>query len=170
MTATITIHGGLTAAPELRYTQAGKPVCSGSVASTDRYRDRQTGEWKDGKKLYLRWTAWDQIAENIAASGLDKGAQVAITGKLHTREYEDREGVRRTSTELEVTDFAVSLRRATAQVARNAPRDASGGAHAPSQGFQATPPAEAPQTPVQDSWSSTAPDSWGVPNDGEAPF
>ena len=118
MTATITVHGGLTAAPELRYSTSGVPMCSGTVASTDRYLDRQSNEWRDGKTLYVRWTAFKDLAENIAASMLDKGAQVTVTGKLHTREYEDRDGNKRSSTELEVTDFAVSLKRATAQVTR----------------------------------------------------
>ena len=118
MTATITIHGGLTSQPELRYSQAGVAICSGTVASTDRYLDKQTNEWKDGKSLYVRWSAFKDAAENIAASNLDKGAQVVVTGKLITRSYEDRDGVKRSSTELEVIDFAVSLKRATAQVTR----------------------------------------------------
>lgn len=118
MTATITVHGGLTSTPDLRYSQSGVAICSGTVASTDRYMDRQTNEWRDGKTLYARWSAFKDLAEHIAASNLDKGSQVVVTGKLHTREYEDREGVKRTSTELEVTDFAVSLKRATAQVTR----------------------------------------------------
>lgn len=118
MTATITVQGGLTAAPELRYSQSGIAIASGTVASTDRYLDKQTNEWKDGRKLYLRWSAFKDLAENIAASSLDKGAQVTVTGRLMTREYEDRDGVKRSSTELEVTDFAVSLKKATAVVTR----------------------------------------------------
>lgn len=118
MTATITVHGGLTSPPELRFSQAGVAIAGGSIASTDRYLDKQTNDWKDGKKLYLRWSAFKELAENIAASNLDKGSQVVITGKLVTREYQDRDGQSRSSTELEVTDFAVSLKRATAQVSR----------------------------------------------------
>ena len=127
MTATITVQGGLTAAPEMRYSQAGVPIASGTVASTDRYMDRQTNEWRDGKKLFVRWSAFKDLAENIAASMLDKGAQVTVTGKLHTREYEDREGNKRSSMELEVTDFAVSLKRATAQVTRTTSQGGQGG-------------------------------------------
>ena len=132
MTATITVQGGLTAAPEMRYSQAGVPIASGTVASTDRYMDRQSNEWRDGKKLFVRWSAFKDLAENIAASMLDKGAQVTVTGKLHTRDYEDREGNKRSSMELEVTDFAVSLKRATAQVARVS---AGTGQGAPQTGF-----------------------------------
>lgn len=127
MTATITVHGGLVAAPELRFSQAGVAICSGTIASTDRYIDRQSNEWRDGKKLFVRWSAFKDLAENIAASMLDKGAQVTVTGKLHTREYEDREGNKRSSMELEVTDFAVSLKRATAQVTRTTSQGGQGG-------------------------------------------
>lgn len=95
MTATITVHGGLTAPVELRYSQSGVPIASGTVASTERYLDRKTNEWVDGKSLYVRFSAFKDIAENIAASQLDKGAQVVVTGKLHTRSYEDREGQKR---------------------------------------------------------------------------
>jgi single-strand DNA-binding protein len=120
MTEYITIHGGLTSAPELRYSQSGVAIVSGTVASTERYKNRDN-EWVDGKSLYLRYSAFKDIAENIGASNLDKGSQVVVTGKLHTREYEDREGAKRSSTELEVTDFAVSLRRAVADVTRSGP-------------------------------------------------
>lgn len=155
MSITISVPGGLTSAPELRYSQSGTPIASGSIASTERYLDRQTNEWKDGKKLYLRWSAFKELAENIAASQLDKGAQVTITGKLHTREYEDREGQKRSSTELEVTDFAVSLKKATAQVTRTA---STGGGQS------------RPQVPAQaDSWATQAPGAdaaWSTPAAG----
>lgn len=147
MTATITVQGGLTAAPEMRYSQAGVPIASGTVASTDRYMDRQTNEWKDGKKLFVRWSAFKDLAENIAASMLDKGAQVTVTGKLHTREYEDREGNKRSSMELEVTDFAVSLKRATAQVTRTTSQGSQGGPQTPNAGAGDTCPTQsAPAT------------------------
>lgn len=143
MTVTITINGGLTAPPELRYSQSGIAIANGTVASTDRYLDRQTNEWKDGKRLFLRWSAFKELAENIAASQLDKGAQVSITGKLHTREYEDREGQKRSSTELEVLDFSVSLKKATAQVTRAQS----------TQGGRSSAPAPASDEP----WTTTQP-------------
>lgn len=121
MTATITIHGGLTAPPELRYGQSGVAIAAGTIASTDRYLDRQTNEWRDGRSLYVRYSAFKELAENIAASGLDKGSQVVVTGKLHTRSYKDRDGNPKSVTELEVTDFAVSLKRAVAEVTKSGP-------------------------------------------------
>ncbi|WP_298745287.1 single-stranded DNA-binding protein [uncultured Microbacterium sp.] len=154
MTATITVHGGLTAQPELRYSSSGIAILGGTIASTDRYLDRQTNEWKDGKKLYLRWSAFKELAENIAASNLDKGAQVVITGKLVTREYQDRDGQSRSSTELEVTDFAVSLKRATAQVTRAASSGASAAGSGAGWGADTTPPVSQPQAGAQQ-WATT---------------
>ena len=116
MTQIITVHGGLTAEPELRFSQNGVAVLSGTVASTERYK--KGDEWVDGKKLFLRFSAFKDIAENVAASSLEKGCPVVLTGKLHTKEWEDRDGGKRSSLELEVTDFAVSLKRATASVTR----------------------------------------------------
>jgi single-strand DNA-binding protein len=151
MTATITIHGGLAAAPELWYSSAGTAIASGTIASTDRYLDRQTNEWRDGKKLFARWSAFKDLAEHIAASGLDKGSQVVITGKLHTREFEDRDGVKRTSTELEVTDFAVSLRRATVQVSRTASQQGQDARTAPPVSDE---PWTTPGAAQADAWST----------------
>lgn len=150
MTATITVQGGLTAQPELRYSQNGMPITSGTIASTDRYLDRKTNEWTDGKKLYLRWSAFKDLAEHIAASNLDRGSQVTITGKLHTREWEDRDGQKRSSTELEVIDFAVSLKRATVQVQR-----VESGQR---------------QQPADDSWATPQANTWSQDDSADTPF
>lgn len=147
MTESITIHGGLTAAPEIRYSQSGTAIASGTVASTDRYLDRQTNEWKDGKTLYLRYSAFKDLAENIGASSLEKGAQVVVTGKLHTRSYEDRDGQTRSSTELEVTDFAVSLRRAVTGVTRTGPAVSARTDRAEAAAFAAGDPWATPNVP-----------------------
>ena len=126
MTQIITVHGGLVAPPELKFTQGGTPFATFTVASSDRVQNRDTGKWEDGRdKLFLRCTAWGSIGENVAASGLVKGAQVAVTGKLHTREWE-QDGNRRSSNELKVIDFGVSLKHATASVTRAQ----QGGSHA----------------------------------------
>lgn len=156
MTATITVQGGLTAAPELRFSQSGTPIASGTVASTDRYMDRQSNEWRDGKKLFVRWSAFKELAENIAASMLDKGAQVTVTGKLHTREYETADGQKRSSTELEVTDFAVSLKRATAQVTRTERQAGQGGP-------------QTPNTGAGNDWAPPTPQAGGY-DDSSVPF
>ena len=127
MTQIITVHGGLVAIPEMRFTQSGTAFASFTVASSDRVQNRDTGKWEDGKdRLFLRGTAWGNLAENIAASNLEKGAQIAVTGKLLTREWE-QDGQKRSQVELKVNDFMVSLKHATAQVTRATQHGSGGG-------------------------------------------
>lgn len=160
MTVTITVVGGLTDAPEIRYSPNGIAIASGTIASTDRYLDKQTNEWRDGKKLFLRWSAFRDLAENVAGSNLQKGAQVSITGKLHTRQYTDRDNNPRSVTELEVHDFAVSLRFATAQVTRaQSSGGAQGGAGQPQTASDGSWPANPAGGGQADAWST--PGSFG---------
>ncbi|MGN2636536.1 single-stranded DNA-binding protein [Nocardia takedensis] len=64
----ITVIGNLTADPELRFTPAGVAVTNFTVASTPRFFDRNTNEWKDGEALFLRCGIWREAAENVAES------------------------------------------------------------------------------------------------------
>ena len=73
--AQMTLAGNLVEDPELRFTPAGQPVAKFRVASTPRYRDNATGEWKDGDSLFLTCTVWRQAAENVAES-LTRGMRV----------------------------------------------------------------------------------------------
>ena len=70
---TITVIGNLTDDPELRFTPSGAAVAKFRVASTPRFMDRQSNEWKDGDPLFLSCTVWRQAAENVAES-LQRGA------------------------------------------------------------------------------------------------
>lgn len=115
----ITVVGNATADPEMRYTQSGLPVVSLTIASTPRSFDRASGEWKDSDTLFLRCSAWRDLAEHIAGS-VTKGTRLIATGRLRQRSYQDREGNQRTSIELEVDEIGPSLRYATAQVTRAA--------------------------------------------------
>lgn len=113
----ITVVGNLTADPELRFTQSGQAVANFTIASTPRTFDRQTNEWKDGDALFLRASVWREFAEHVASS-LTKGMRVVATGRLRQRNYETREGEKRTAFELEIDEIGPSLRYATAQVTR----------------------------------------------------
>jgi len=114
---TLTIVGNLTADPELRFTPAGHAVADFTVASTPRSYDRQAGQWRDGEALFLRCTAWRQLAE-YAAESLTKGTRVIVTGRLRQRSFELTEGVTRTVTELDVDELGPSLRHSTARVTK----------------------------------------------------
>jgi len=122
---TITVIGNLTDDPELRFTPSGAAVAKFRVASTPRFLDKQSGEWKDGEPLFLSCTVWRQAAENVAES-LQRGARVIVSGRLRQRSYETKEGEKRTVIELEVDEIGPSLRYATAKVQKMS-RSSGGG-------------------------------------------
>jgi single-strand DNA-binding protein len=122
----ITIAGNLVDDPELRFTPAGQPVARFRVASTPRFRDNATGEWKDGDSLFLTCNVWRQAAENVAES-LTRGMRVIVSGRLRQRSYETKEGEKRTVYEVEVDDVGPSLRNASAKVNRIARSGGDGG-------------------------------------------
>jgi single-strand DNA-binding protein len=113
----ITIAGNLVDDPELRFTPAGQAVARFRVASTPRFRDNATGEWKDGDSLFLTCNVWRQAAEHVAES-LTRGMRVIVSGRLRQRSYETKEGEKRTVYEVEVDDVGPSLRNASAKVNR----------------------------------------------------
>ncbi len=111
---TITLIGNLVDDPELRFTPSGAAVAKFRVASTPRYLDKATNEWKDGESLFLQCQIWRQAAENVAES-LTKGMRVILSGRLKQRSYETKEGEKRTVFEVEVDEVGPSLRNATAK-------------------------------------------------------
>ena len=122
----ITVVGNLVADPELRFTPSGQPVATFRVASTPRFRDNASGEWKDGDSLFLSCNVWRQAAENVAES-LQRGMRVIVTGRLRQRNYETKEGEKRTVYEVEVDDVGPSLRNASAKVNRASRGSGEGG-------------------------------------------
>jgi single-strand DNA-binding protein len=114
----ITVVGNLVADPELRYTATGQAVSQFRVASTPRFRDQQSGEWKDGDSLFLTSNVWRQAAENVAET-LQRGMRVIVLGRLRQRSYETREGEKRTVYEIEVDDVGPSLKNASAKVTKS---------------------------------------------------
>lgn len=119
----LTVVGNLTADPELRYTQNGQPVANFTIASTPRTFDRAENQWKDGDPLFLRATVWAAYAEHVTAS-LHKGSAVIAQGVLRQKPYTTKDGEKRASWELDVTEVGPSLRFATAEVTRSASRSA----------------------------------------------
>jgi single-strand DNA-binding protein len=160
---TITMIGNLVDDPELRFTPSGAAVAKFRVASTPRYLDKATNEWKDGESLFLQCQIWRQAAENVAES-LTKGMRVILSGRLKQRSYETKEGEKRTVFEVEVDEVGPSLRNATAKVTRTQRAGGSGGAAAPA----------ATDTFNDDPWAaaSTSPagGGWGTSTTDEPPF
>jgi single-strand DNA-binding protein len=122
----ITLIGNLVDDPQLRYTPTGQAVANFRVASTPRFLDRQTNEWKDGDSLFLTCNVWRQAAENVAES-LQRGMRVIVSGRLRQRSYETKEGEKRTVYEIEVDEVGPSLRNASAKVVRSSRATGQGG-------------------------------------------
>lgn len=118
----ITIVGNLVADPELRFTPSGAAVATFTVASTPRRMNPENNQWEDGDALFMRCNLWRQPAENVAES-LTKGLRVIVAGRLKQRQFETREGEKRSVMELEVDEIGPSLKYATAKVARNVARE-----------------------------------------------
>jgi single-strand DNA-binding protein len=143
----ITLVGNLVDDPELRFTPSGAAVAKFRVASTPRFLDKATNEWKDGESLFLSCNVWRQAAENVAES-LQRGMRVIVSGRLKQRSYETKEGEKRTVFEVEVDEVGPSLRSATAKITK-AQRGGgfSGGSSAPSSGGGADDPWATPAAP-----------------------
>jgi len=158
---TLVITGNLVADPELRFLPTGAAVANFTVASTPRTFDRQTNEWKDGEPLFMRCSAWKQLAENIAES-LTKGTGVFVQGRLKQRTYQTKEGDKRTVVELEADEVGPTLKWATAKVTR-----AGRGNTAQTGGTKGVGNSDTPASTQQTSGG------WGPPSGGyseEPPF
>jgi single-strand DNA-binding protein len=175
----ITVVGNLVDDPELRFTPSGAAVANFRIASTPRTFDRQTNDWKDGEALFLSCAVWRQAAENVAES-LQKGMRVVVQGRLKSRQYETREGEKRTAFEIDVDEVGPSLKYATAKVTRTQRSGAGGGYGGQQGGGQGGGPqagndpwaTPAPQQGGQQGGGQAAGDPWGAPGVGsdEPPF
>lgn len=151
----ITIIGNLTADPELRTTRNGGTVANFSIAATPRVFDKQSNQWIDGDALFLRCSAWRDLATHCAQS-LAKGMRVIAQGRLQQRSYQAQDGSNRTVMELQVDEIGPSLRYATAQVQKmqsggyQGGNGGGGGYQQPQQARQQS------QAPADDPWGAPA--------------
>jgi single-strand DNA-binding protein len=145
----ITLVGNLVDDPELRFTPNGQAVAKFRIASTPRFMDKATNEWKDGESLFLTCNVWRQAAENCAES-LQRGMRVIVQGRLKQRSYETKEGEKRTVFEVEVDEVGPSLRSATAKVVKASRGPGGGGFGGASGGSGADDP-----------WASASPAGGG---------
>lgn len=91
------IIGRLGQNPEVRYTQANTAVATLNVATNERFKD-SNGEWRERTEWH-RIVAWGRLAE-ICQQYLSKGSQIYVEGPIQTREWEDKEGQKRYTTEI----------------------------------------------------------------------
>jgi single-strand DNA-binding protein len=153
----ITIIGNLVNDPELRFTPSGAAVAKFTVASTPRYLDKATNEWKDGDSLFLQCQIWRQAAENVAES-LTRGMRVLVSGRLKQRSYETKEGEKRTVFEVEVDEVGPSLRNATAKVTKTTRQGGSTGGFSSPSSSDTTSDDPWSAAPVGGGWATTGSD------------
>ena len=149
---TITIVGNLVDDPELRFTPSGQAVAKFRIASTPRYLDKTTNEWKDGDSLFLTCNVWRQAAENVAET-FQRGMRAIVTGRLRQRSYETKEGEKRTVYEVEVDEVGPSLRNASAKVTKATRSDGQHGGYTATGGATST----RQTTASSDPWATDGP-------------
>lgn len=141
----IQLTGNVVDDPELRFTPSGKAVVNFRVAANQRKKTENNG-WVDGDSCFLTVNAWEDKAEAIAEQ-VQRGSKVVVTGTLKQRDYEDREGNKRSAYEVQAYDVALVVQRPKAD-------------------------REKPSQPSEDPWSKPAGDvdPWAKPADTEPPF
>jgi single-strand DNA-binding protein len=92
------IIGNLGRDPEMRYTPSGVAVASFSVATSDEWKDKDTGN-KQERTEWHRIVAWRGLGE-VCGKYLQKGSQVYIEGKIQTKSWEDKDGIQRYATDI----------------------------------------------------------------------
>ena len=122
------IVGNVGQKPEIKYSADGKPIVNLSVATSETWNDKTTGEKKD-KTEWHRVSIFGKLAE-IAGQYLDKGSKVYIEGKIQTRKWQNKEGQDQYTTEIVLSGFGGVLQMldskndkpAQAPVAQSAPQ------------------------------------------------
>lgn len=100
----VILVGNLGRDPEVRHTQDGKPIVNLSIATSESWRDRNTGERKE-KTEWHRVVIFSEGLAKVAEQYLKKGSTVYIEGQLQTRKYTDKDGVEKYSTEIVLQGF-----------------------------------------------------------------
>jgi single-strand DNA-binding protein len=104
----VILVGNLGADPEVRHTQDGRPVVNLRVATSESWRDRQSGERKERTEWH-RVVIFNENLAKVAEQYLKKGAKVYIEGQLQTRKYTDQQGQERYSTEVVLQQYRGEL-------------------------------------------------------------
>jgi single-strand DNA-binding protein len=96
----VILIGNIGRDPEVKYTQSNVAVASFSLATSESWKDKATGEWQE-KTEWHKVVAWAGLAEQ--AGKLAKGQQVYVEGSLETRKYTGKDGVEKQSTEIKAS-------------------------------------------------------------------
>jgi len=152
---TISDIAGVTAQPELKFTNSGKAVLNMRLAFNDSKYDEQQRTWINTKTFYVDGVAWEQTAERVA-EWLAQGDQVYVTGRLETQQWE-QDGQKRSKPILNVQ----AIRKLAA-----APKPQQQNTQQPaqSQGWGGQ------QAPADDPWGAPSGGGWGAQDPNSQPF
>lgn len=143
----VILIGNLGSDPEVRYTPDGVPVANFSLATTESWNDRNTGERQERTEWH-RLVIWSKLAE-IAGQYLKKGSKIYVEGKLQTRSWDDQSGQKRYTTEIRVFEMQMLDSRGEGGGGGGGGRDAGYNAGGQNAGPAAQPDA-APPPPGSD--------------------
>lgn len=116
----VLIIGNLGSDPEIKYTKAGDPVANLSIATSESWKDKNSGDLQE-KVEWHRVVMFSRLAE-IAEQYLKKGSKVFVEGKLQTRKWQDQEGKDRYTTEVVAKEMTMLDSRSTSQAQDNSPK------------------------------------------------
>ncbi|TAL56331.1 MAG: single-stranded DNA-binding protein [Bacteroidetes bacterium] len=106
----IILLGHLGKDPDIRHLEGGVTVASFSVATSENFKDKNSGE----KREQTEWhniVMWRNLAESVEKSELKKGDRVYLEGKIRTRQWQDKEGNKRSSVEIVADTFTIITRK-----------------------------------------------------------
>lgn len=140
----VILVGNLGADPETRYTASGDAVCNIRLATTESWKDKNSGEKREITEWH-RVVFYRKLAE-IAGQYLKKGSQVYLEGRIKTRKWTDKEGQDRYTTEVEATDMVMLGSRQ----GMGAPASSGGGYDSESTDYAPAPPRNKPKPAFDD--------------------
>jgi single-strand DNA-binding protein len=104
----VILVGNLGADPVVRHTQDGKPIVNLSIATSESWRDKSSGERKE-KTEWHRVVIFNEGIAKVAEQYLKKGSTVYLEGQLQTRKFQDKDGVEKYSTEVVLQNYGGTL-------------------------------------------------------------
>jgi single-strand DNA-binding protein len=155
----VILVGNLGKDPEVRHTQDGKPIVSLSIATSESWRDKSSGERKE-KTEWHRVVIFNESLAKVAEQYLKKGSTVYLEGQLQTRKYTDKDGAEKFSTEVVLQNYRGEL---TMLGGKPGGGDNAGGSYG-GDSFGASSPMERPRA------ASGAKQTFARDLDDEVPF
>jgi single-strand DNA-binding protein len=155
----VILVGNLGKDPEVRHTQDGKPIVNITIATSENWRDKATGERKE-KTEWHRVVIFNENIAKVAEQYLKKGSSVYIEGSLQTRKWTDKDGVEKYTTEIVLQNFNGNL---TMLGSKPGGGDSAGSSYSGGDEFGSSSPMDRPR-------AGAKPASFNRDLDDEVPF